>query len=143
MLPRFISTLCAAIICGGIVAACGVSPAGGGGAPAQRTSQTYVLTQGQTVSLSPTTTLKLDKVNDSRCRPGAVCVWEGYVSFSFTITRDGAPSTFVLAEKMPGGTNTVVQQGLRFTLGEVEPAQPAALHAPPATYRVSLRVDIS
>jgi hypothetical protein len=49
----------------------------------------------------------------------------------------------VLADSMPGSSNSVTQQGLRFTLGTVEPAAPPPLNAPAATYRVSLRVDIS
>jgi hypothetical protein len=142
MQPGFISTLCSAIVCAGIIAACGISPAESGG-PAKPVSQTYVLSQGQTVNLSPATTLKLDKVNDSRCRPGAVCVWKGYISFTFILTHNGQTSQFVLAEDMPNGSNTVTQQGLRFTLGPLDPAEPTPLHTPPPPYKVSLRVDIS
>jgi len=143
MQPRFISSLCSAIVCGGIVAACGISPADSGGGPSGPVSQTYVLTPGQTVNLSPGTTLKLDKVNDSRCRPGAVCVWKGYISFTFVLTHGGQSSQFVLAEDMPNGSNTAAQQGLKFTLGPLEPAEPTPLHTPPPAYKVSLRVDIS
>jgi hypothetical protein len=132
----------------GIVAACSVvaQNGGGGDAPApapQRKSATYTLTAGQSVALTPTATLKLERINDSRCKTGAVCVWEGYISYSFMLTNNGNSSNFVLAEKMPGGSNTATQQGLRFTLGGVEPADPPALNAPAPTYRVSLRVDVS
>lgn len=131
----------------GIVAACSVVAQNGGGGttppPPKRTSATYTFTAGQSVALTPTTTLKLERVNDSRCKTGAVCVWEGYISYSFVLTSNGSASNFVLAEKMPGGSNTTTQQGLRFTLAGLEPPEPPALHAPAPTYRVSLRVDIS
>lgn len=109
----------------------------------QRTSAVYTLTPGQTIALTPSANIKLERVNDSRCRTGAVCVWKGYISYSFTLTSNGASSSFVLAEDMPGGTNSVMQQGLRFTLAGVEPAEPPPLDALAPTYRVSLRVEIS
>lgn len=147
MQHRIIS-LTAALVCGGIVAACGISQStadnpAAAASQAQHTSATYVLTPGQSVDLGPGVSVKLERVNDSRCKKGAVCVWAGYVSYSFVLTSNGVSSNFVLAEDMPGGTNSVTQQGLRFTLGAVEPAEPPAMHAPPPTYRVSLKVDIS
>jgi len=143
MQPRFISSLCYAIVCAGVFAACGISPAESGAPASQPASQTYVFSQGQTINLAPDTTLKLDKVNDSRCRPGAVCVWKGYISFTFIVTRHGQSNQFVLAEDMPNGSNTATQQGLRFTLGALDPIEPAPLNAPRPAYKVSLRVDIS
>ncbi|SFU28870.1 hypothetical protein [Pseudoduganella namucuonensis] len=146
MQHRIIS-LTVALVCAAIVAACGISQSTAEAtpptAPAQRTSATYVLTPGQSVELGPNVSVKLERVNDSRCKKGAVCVWAGYVSYSFVLTNNGVSSNFVLAEDMPGGSNTVTQQGLRFTLGTVEPAEPPAMHAPPPAYRVSFRVDIS
>ncbi|WP_377703395.1 hypothetical protein [Pseudoduganella sp. UC29_71] len=144
---RIISLL-AAFAGFGIVACSVVAQNGGGDAPAptpapQRKSATYTLSAGQSVALTPTATLKLERVNDSRCKTGAVCVWEGYISYSFVLTNNGNSSSFVLAEKMPGGSNTATQQGLRFTLTGLEPPEPPALNAPVPTYRVSLRVDIS
>jgi hypothetical protein len=129
----------------GIVACSVVAQNSGGDAPApqQRKSATYTLSAGQSVALTPTATLKLERVNDSRCKTGAVCVWEGYISYSFVLTNNGNASSFVLAEKMPGGSNTATQQGLRFTLMGLEPPEPPALNALAPTYRVSLRVDIS
>lgn len=88
----------------GIVAACSVAGQSGSGeqpAPAspQRTSATYTLSAGQSVALTPTASLKLERVNDSRCKTGAVCVWEGYISYSFVLTNNGNSSSFVLSEK--------------------------------------------
>jgi hypothetical protein len=146
MQPRIISLLSNIAglgILAGVVSSSYAGDAPTPAPPPPRTSATYTLSPGQTVALTPTTTLKLERVNDSRCKPGAVCVWEGYVSYSFVLICNGGSSNFVLADSMPGGSNSVTQQGLRFTLGTVEPAAPPPLNAPTATYRVSLRVDIS
>jgi hypothetical protein len=147
MQPRII-TLITTFAGFGIVAACSVAGQSGGGKPTTppappRTSASYTLSAGQSVALTPSASLKLERVNDSRCKTGAVCVWEGYISYSFVLTNKGNSSSFVLSEKMPGAANTITQQGLRFTLDGVEPAEPPALHAPAPTYRVSLRVEIS
>ncbi len=128
------------------LAACGGSrtvsgEAGPAAAPA-RTSNTYVFQPGQSVAITPATTLTLDHVNDSRCQPGAVCVWAGYISYSFTLVKDGARSAFVLSDSMPGAVGTLSKDGLKYSLLSVEPAAPPALHAGPPAYRVTLRVAI-
>ncbi|MQA20577.1 hypothetical protein [Rugamonas rivuli] len=137
--------------------ACGSASAVGraGAAPAQQAfAQDYVLTQGASVAITPAATpgisgstasapsLKLERVNDSRCRTGAVCVWAGYISYSFALTAaDGSTSNFVLSDSMPNASPSVTQNGLTFTLTGVEPqAVPAKNEAAP-DYRVSLRVS--
>ncbi|SFG03684.1 hypothetical protein SAMN05518865_107239 [Duganella sp. CF458] len=111
--------------------------------PAPRTSASYVLAPGELITLAPAVTLKLERVNDSRCKQGAVCVWAGYVSYSFVLTDQKGNSSFVLAEDMPGASKTVTRNGLTFTLLGMEPAEPPSLKAPAPDYRVSLRVNIS
>jgi hypothetical protein len=140
----------------GMLHACGAA-AGIGRAAAptpQHFSATYVLQPGGSVAIAQAATpglasggpsapvIKLERVNDSRCRAGAVCVWAGYISYSFTLTgADGATSSFVLSDSMPNGTPSVTQNGLTFTLAGVEPqAVPAKNEATP-DYRVSLRVS--
>ena len=136
--------------------ACGSASANGSAstAPPQSFSQDYVLTQGASVAIAPAATpgvsgatagapsLRLERVNDSRCRTGAVCVWAGYISYSFALTAaDGSTSNFVLSDSMPNASPTVTQNGLTFTLTGVEPqAVPAKNEATP-DYRVSLRVS--
>lgn len=129
-----------------IAAACGStrSPADDAASrQAPRTSASYVLAQGEVVTLAPAVTLKLERVNDSRCKKGAVCVWAGYISYSFVLTGQQGNSSFVLAEDMPGASKTVTRNGLTFTLLGVEPGEPPSLKAPAPDYRVSLRVNIS
>lgn len=111
--------------------------------PPPRTSATYRLAQGETVALAPAVTLKLERVNDSRCKQGAVCVWAGYISYSFVLTDLQGSSTFLLADDMPGAAKSATHNGLTFTLLGVEPADPPPLKAPAPDYRVSLRVNIS
>lgn len=111
--------------------------------PAPRTSASYVLAQGEIVKLAPAVTLKLERVNDSRCKKGAVCVWAGYISYSFVLTDQQGNNSFVLADDMPGASKTVTLNGLTFTLLGLEPAELPSLKAPAPDYRVSLRVNIS
>ena len=81
---------------------------------------TVVLNLGQTVPMpsGEHASLRLDRINDSRCRPGKVCVWKGYVSYSFTYREGDAGNTFVLAEDMPGASKSATEGGLTFTLAE-------------------------
>ena len=114
---------------------------------------TYVLQQGASAVITPAATqgiaggataptVKLERVNDSRCRVGAVCVWAGYISYSFTLTKpDGTTSNFVLSDSMPNGKPSVTQDGLTFTLAGVEPQAVPAKNEPAPDYRVSLRVS--
>jgi len=106
-------------------------------------SITYVLSQGQSVAMpvKRKATLRLDRINDSRCRPGDVCVWKGYISYSF-IYRDGeAGSSFVLAEDMPGAASSITQNGLTFTLAGLAQQASADKNETRPDYRVSLRVS--
>lgn len=111
--------------------------------PPPRTSASYVLAQGEIVTLAPTVKLKLERINDSRCKKGAVCVWAGYISYNFVLTDQQGSTSFLLAEDMPGASKSVTRNGLTFTLQGLEPAEPPALKAAPPNYRVSLRVNIS
>lgn len=115
-----------------------------------RFSNTYVLRQGASVAITPTTegiaagapVLRLERVNDSRCRTGDVCVWAGYISYSFTLTPpNGEASSFVLSDSMPNGKTSVALDGLTFTLAGVEPQAVPAKNEPAPDYRVSLKVS--
>jgi hypothetical protein len=142
MKPRVMS-LCFAGLSLVIAAACSSPPPREASRPAPRTTENYVLTQGQTITLTPFTTLRLERINDSRCKAGAVCVWAGHISYRFVLTDKQGDTSFVLAEDMPGATKSVTRNGLIFTLQGVEPAEPPPLKAPPPDYRVSLRVNIA
>src|SRR5262245_58072993 len=145
MRPRLICLGMAGLVLA-IAAACGSprSPSDdNAGKSPPRTSASYVLGQGQSVTLAPDVTLRLERINDSRCKKGAVCVWAGYISYSFVLHDKQGDSTFVLAEDMPGAGKTITRNGLTFTLQGLEPAEPPALRAPAPDYRVSLRVNIS
>jgi hypothetical protein len=104
---------------------------------------TVALTQGQSATIAPGAVLRLERVNDSRCRVGAVCVWAGYISYSFTFSKGGASSSFVLAADMPGASKSVSQNGLTFTLLGVEPDSVPHMKQAAPDYRVSLQVSRS
>jgi len=116
-------------------------------APPPRTSAVYTLVPRQSVALGPHASVTLDHVNDSRCQPGKVCVWAGYLSYSLTLHGPAGDSSFVLADAMPGIARATTQQGLSFALenndGESAPvANPAAGSTAP-DYRLSFRVTVS
>lgn len=111
-----------------------------------------VLTQGASVSLTPAvrpgtaadasaTQLTLERINDSRCRQGMVCVWAGYISYSFVLTGPGGRSNFVLSENMPNASASTTQQGWTITLTGLEPQAAPAKNETAPQYRVSLRVS--
>jgi hypothetical protein len=147
VLPLLTLVMAALYACG---SASGTSRAA---ATPPRFAATYVLAQGASASITPAVpaanassgaaapVVRLERVNDSRCREGAVCVWAGYISYSFSLTRaDGASSNFVLSDSMPNGATSITRDGLTFTLAGVEPqAVPPKSDSMP-DYRVSLYV---
>jgi hypothetical protein len=149
MHPRLICLSMAGLVLA-IAAACGSNRSAAGDAtqraanrPPPRTSANYVLAPGESVTLAPAITLQLARVNDSRCKKGTVCVWAGYISYTFVLTDRQGQTSFLLAEDMPGASKAVTRNGLTFTLQGLEPAEPPALKATAPDYRVSLRVNIS
>lgn len=145
MHPRLICLGMAGLVLA-IAAACGSTRStadASASRPAPRTSASYHLAAGESVTLAPAVTLKLERVNDSRCKQGAVCVWAGYISYSFVLADQQGHTSFLLAQDMPGAASSVTRNGLTFTLEGLEPAEPPPLKAAAPNYRVSLRVNIS
>lgn len=145
VLPLLVAVMAALHACG---AASGVRAT-----PAAFTA-VYTLRQGASAVITPAATggnagaaanapvVRLERVNDSRCRTGAVCVWAGYISFSFALTQpNGTTSSFVLSDNMPNGTPTVRRDGLTFTLAGFQPQQVPAKNEEPPDYQVSLKVS--
>ena len=150
VLPVLVAVMAMLHACG---AASGAGRPVASTAPARFTA-TFVLQQGGSVAITQAAmpgvaggaatapVLKLERVNDSRCRTGAVCVWAGYISYSFSLTgADGASSSFVLSDSMPNGSPSATRNGLTFTLAGVEPQAVPAKNEPAPDYRVSLRVS--
>jgi len=111
-------------------------------------TRNVVLTQGASVALAPASSypsavqLRLERINDSRCRSGMVCVWAGYISYSFVLTgADGSTSQFVLSENMPNARASITEQGWTITLTGLEPQAAPAKDESAPNYRVSLRVS--
>ncbi|MGK5080713.1 hypothetical protein [Janthinobacterium sp. HLX7-2] len=127
------------IACLAVLAGCGAAASAGDAENTPR-SLTHVLSPGQQVAITATDTLKLERVNDSRCRKGAVCVWKGYVSYSFSLLNKAGATDIVLSDSMPGGASSVSVNHLTFTLLDVDPATPPALHAVEPSYRVKVKI---
>lgn len=111
-------------------------------APQQQavTSQVLTLSAGQSAQLRPGAKLTLERINDSRCKSGAVCVWAGYISYTFKLDSNTGSSTFVLSGSMPNGKQSQSADQLTFTLLGVEPEAPPAADAPTPIYRVTVKV---
>ncbi|MFZ4877301.1 hypothetical protein ACL9RI_19675 [Janthinobacterium sp. Mn2066] len=132
VLPLFIACLA-------VLAGCG-APSSASDAENTPRMVTQVLTPGQQVTITATDTLKLERVNDSRCRKGAVCVWKGYVSYSFSLIGKTATTDITLSDSMPGGASSVTVNHLTFTLLDVDPDTPPAMNAAEPVYRVKVRI---
>jgi len=115
--------------------------------PPPRTTAVYTLTPQHSVALGPNASVTLDHVNDSRCQPGKVCVWAGYLSYSMTLHGPAGDTSFVLADAMPGVARSTTQQGLSFALennaGEIAATPTKAAASTPPDYRLSLRVTVA
>lgn len=143
VLPLLVAVMATLYACG---AAKGISRA----TPAPFTN-IYVLTQGASATIGAAVVtgvaasapmVRLERVNDSRCRTGMVCVWAGYISFSFTLKQpDGSVSNFVLSNDMPDGTAKISRNGLTFTLDGYAPLPAPAKDEVPPNYQVSLKVS--
>jgi len=134
---RLILPLCIAMLA--VLAGCG-APSSASDAENTPRTVTQVLTPGQQVAITATDTLKLERVNDSRCRKGAVCVWKGYVSYSFSLIGKNSSSDITLSDSMPGGASSVTVNHLTFTLLDVDPDAPPAMNAAEPTYRVKVKI---
>lgn len=138
--PRFILPALGACLLA--LGGCGVPPGMAAPAtPSAPASAIHVLTPGRSVAVTTTQTLKLERVNDSRCKVGAVCVWAGYISYSFILSDANGATPFTLSDSMPGGSPASTLRKLTFTLLSVEPSAPPALNAPEPNYRVTVKVS--
>ena len=125
--------------CLAVLAGCGAAGSAGDAENTPR-SVTHVLSPGEQVAITATDTLKLERVNDSRSRKGAVCVWKGYVSYSFSLLNSAGTTDIVLSDSMPGASSSVTVNHLTFTLLDVDPATPPALNTAEPTYRVKVKI---
>lgn len=137
--PHWLSTV--SLLAGlATLSACGVA-SNAATMAAPPASATHVMAVGQSVPITESENLTLERVNDSRCKTGAVCVWAGYVSYSFTLSGKNGSSSFVLSDAMPGGPKEVTQDKLTFALVAAEPAAAPALNGPAPDYRVTVKVS--
>lgn len=154
VLPTLAAALAALHACGSTSNTGSATGAPRAAAPAPFT-QTYLLRQGGSAVIAPAATaagsvgmasaapvVRLERVNDSRCRTGAVCVWAGYISFSFALQQpDGSAASFVLSDNMPNGSLSATQNGLNFTLAGFTPQQAPGKTDQAPDYQVSLKVS--
>ena len=148
ILPLLIASMALLYACSSALGRAGAEPPSLTRAVMRAVTRDIVLTQGASVALtaaansSHATQLRLERVNDSRCRTGMVCVWAGYISYSFVLTGpDGSTSQFVLSENMPNTRASITEQGWTITLTGLQPQAAPAKDESAPDYRVSLRVS--
>jgi hypothetical protein len=56
----------------------------------------FALAEHHSVALSPAVSVRYDSFTDSRCPPGAMCIWAGKVSYNFTLTSKAGTEKFAL-----------------------------------------------
>ena len=115
-----------------------VGCAGGcaGGRPASASSGVWTLAVGKAVALPEEGTVVLDKVDDSRCPIGVVCVWEGDATAHLTFRGGGAPDESVALSL--GARSTGAARGLELRLVAVEPVPREGTQIDPDAYRATV-----
>lgn len=73
----------------------------------------FPLALHQTVALSPTVSVRYDSFTDSRCPPGAMCIWAGKVSYNFTLASKASTEKFALDYEGDEAVSTTLP-GVRF-----------------------------
>ncbi|MES2756457.1 MAG: hypothetical protein V4693_03710 [Pseudomonadota bacterium] len=56
----------------------------------------FPLVPQQAVALSASVSVRYDGFTDSRCPPGALCIWAGKVSYNFVLTSKAGAEKFAL-----------------------------------------------
>ncbi|HEU4852600.1 MAG TPA: hypothetical protein VFT37_10655 [Telluria sp.] len=82
----------------------------------------YTLSEGASATIADDVTITLDKVADSRCPEGTMCVRKGGLAWTFTLRAGERVETFTLTDESPSFTPASVD-GLRLS---VDPGLPPA-----------------
>jgi hypothetical protein len=96
----------------------------------------WTLAVGKAVTLPEGGSVVLDKVEDSRCPAGVVCVWEGDATAHLTFRGGGAPDETLALSLRERNAGTA--RGLELRLTAVDPAPRAGEPTDPAAYRAAV-----
>jgi hypothetical protein len=67
--------------------------------------ETVTLEVGGSARFEDGMTLRLDGIDDSRCAPGVVCIWQGELSATVAVTKDGTETVARLGQATAPGVN--------------------------------------
>ncbi len=107
-----------------------------GGSVASPPSGVWTLAVGQAIGLPEGGSVILDKVDDSRCPIGVVCVWEGDATAHLTFRGGRSPDESIalsLRARRAGAA-----RGLELRLADVLPAPRVDTPVDPAAYRATV-----
>jgi hypothetical protein len=100
---------------------------------------TLTLQPQQTLALSKTITLRYDRVVDTRCPKGVLCVWAGKVVYHFTLAGVGGTESFALEADKPRYLSKVVK-GVTIVLATTEPPDVVAPGEPQPEHPVTVSI---
>lgn len=106
--------LCASIACS-LAGCAGIAP------KMMLLSGSHPLAEHQSVNLTLSVAVRYDRLIDSRCPTGAMCIWDGKVSYHFTLTSAAGKERFALdyegeqyaAKTLPGVNFGISFAGVR------------------------------
>ena len=97
---------------------------------------TVTLMPSQTAPLGRHATLRIDRIEDSRCPAGVQCVWAGRLRYHLTLLGAAAPESFALDEHAPAFASRQIP-GLTVALAAPAPAPAARAASQPVTLTVT------
>jgi hypothetical protein len=117
-----------------VMTACATPPA-----PPAPIHTSVTLLPDKATELAPGTTLRFERVADSRCPPDVRCVWAGELRYHFTLTSAAGSEAFSLTAQAPAAE--LSQGALRIALGPAAAPPKTAANAPATPHPVTLTID--
>ncbi|HEU4852601.1 MAG TPA: hypothetical protein VFT37_10660 [Telluria sp.] len=98
----------------------------------------YVLTKGVPTPLSPSASLTLTEVEDSRCPAGVQCVWAGRLAYVLSLQSCAKSETFKLTQDAGAHIGQRVPARVSLAPGKPPPPRSAGLVSPVTTVEVDI-----
>jgi len=113
-----------------LLAACGTSPAGTGDARRVTDGEDFTIGAGESVMLGDSSRLRYVRVvADSRCPPGAQCVWAGDAELELEWSREGgAPEVFSVHTQLDERSHVIGERRVSLQSLATGDAPEATLH---------------
>ena len=103
---------------------------------------TITLLPAASAALTPAATLRLDRIDDSRCPPDVRCITAGKLRFHFTLDGSAGSEQFALDKDAPSFASARIS-GLRIALApfEAPAARPSTAAGAALAFPVTLSIS--